>query len=88
MSCNKGAGGGHFHKVIKMIELLGVLLAICASLYLSVAQQSTDMNLLFGVFLGSSVLLTATTFTLKNYNFLLMSSVYLLINLNGFIGSL
>jgi len=88
MNCNKQADVGHFHKVIKMIELLGVLLAVGASLYLSVAQQSADMNLLFGVFLGSSVLLTATTFILKNYNFLLMSSVYLLINLNGFIGSL
>jgi len=88
MSCNKQADVSRFHKVIKMIELLGVLLAIGASLYLSVAQQSADMNLLFGVFLGSSVLLTATTFILKNYNFLLMSSVYLLINLNGFIGSL
>jgi len=77
-----------FQKVIKAVELLGVLLAIGASLYLSVAQQSADMNLLFGVFLGSSVLLTVTTFILKNCNFLLMSSVYLLINLKGFIGSL
>jgi len=88
MNCNKQAEVSRFHKVIKMIELLGVLLAVGASLYLSVAQLSADMNLLFGVFLGSSVLLTATTFILKNYNFLLMSSVYLLINLNGFIGSL
>jgi len=76
-----------FHKAIKAVELVGVLLAIGASLYLSLAQQSTDMRLLFGVFLSSSALLTATTFVLKNHNFLLMSSVYLLINLNGFIGS-
>jgi len=75
-------------KVIKGLELLGVLLAISASLYLSLAQESTDMYLLFAVFLSSSVILTATTFILKNYNFLLMSGVYLLINLNGFIGSL
>lgn len=75
-------------KLIKGVELLGVLLAIGASLYLSVAQESTDMQLLFAVYLCSSIILTGTTLMLKNYNFLLMSSVYLLINLNGFLGSL
>ncbi len=75
------------HEVIKGLELLGVLLAIGASLYLSLAQEFTDMNLLFAVFLVSSIILTTTTAILKNYNFLLMSGVYLLINLNGFIGS-
>lgn len=76
------------NKVIKGLEFLGVLLAIGASLYLSLAQESTDMQLLFAIFLSSSVILTATTFILKNYNFLLMSSVYLLINMNGFIASI
>jgi len=75
------------HKIIKWLELLGVLLAIAASLYLSQGQESTDMQLLFAVFLASSMILAATTFIQKNYNFLLMSSVYLLINMNGFIGS-
>lgn len=75
-------------KLIKGVELLGVLLAIGASLYLSVAQESTDMQLLFAVYLSSSAILNGTTLMLKNYNFLLMSSVYLLINLNGFLGSL
>jgi len=74
-------------KLLKFIELVGVLLAIGASLYLSVAQQNTDLRLLFGIFLCSSVILIITTFILKNYNFLLMSSVYLLINLNGFFSS-
>lgn len=76
-----------YSTIIKGLELLGVLLAIGASLYLSFAQESTDMRLLFMVFLSSSLILTVTTFILKNYNFLLMSSVYLVINLNGFIGS-
>ena len=78
---------GCSHRVIKGVELLGVVLAIGALLYLSVAQEMTDMNLLFAVFLVSSIILTTTTAILKNYNFLLMSGVYLLINLNGFIGS-
>ena len=78
---------GCSHRVIKGVEFLGVVLAIGASLYLSVAQEMTDMNLLFAVFLVSSIILTTTTAILKNYNFLLMSGVYLLINLNGFIGS-
>jgi len=74
-------------KLLKYVEFVGVLMAIGASLYLSVEQQNTDLRLLFGVFLCSSVILTTTTFILKNYNFLLMSGVYLLINLNGFFSS-
>jgi len=74
-------------KLLKCIELVGVLMAIGASLYLSVAQQDTDLRLMFGIFLCSSLILIITTFILKNYNFLLMSGVYLLINLNGFFSS-
>ncbi len=87
MDSNLMSNVSRSHKMVKMLELLGVLLAIVASLYLSWAQELTDMNLLFAVFLVSSIILTTTTFILKNYNFLLMSGVYLLINLNGFIGS-
>lgn len=74
-------------KVIKFIEFIGVVLAIAAALYLSVEQQAADMQWVFGLFLTSSIILTTTTFISKNYNFLLMSGVYLLININGFIGS-
>ena len=74
-------------KLLKAIELVGVLMAIGASLYLSVAQQNTDLRLMFGIFLCSSVILIITTYILKNYNFLLMSGVYFLINLNGFFSS-
>jgi len=74
-------------KLLRFIELIGVLMAIGASLYLSVAQQNTDLRLMFGIFLCSSVILIITTFILKNYNFLLMSGVYFLINLNGFFSS-
>jgi len=76
------------NKLLKGFELVGVLMAIAASLYISIEQQSADLTFMFGLFLCSSIILTVTTFILKNYNFLLMSSVYLLINLNGFWGSL
>lgn len=80
--------GSRMNKILKGFELVGVLMAIAASLYLSIEQQSADLTLMFGLFLCSSIILTVTTFILKNYNFLLMSGVYLVINLNGFWGSL
>jgi len=73
--------------ILKGVEFVGVLLAIGASLYLSIAQDDTNLRLLFGIFLCSSLILTTTTYILKNYNFLLMSGVYLVININGFLSS-
>jgi hypothetical protein len=75
------------HNKIKKIELAGVLIAITTALYLSVEQEQASLRLIFGLFLASSVILTVTTFKLRNDNFLLMNVVYLLINLNGFINS-
>ena len=76
------------NNILKMVELVGVLMAITASLYLSVEQQSANLTILFGVFVCSSIILTVTTLMLKNYNYLLMSAVYLMININGFWTSL
>jgi len=73
---------------VKFFELIGVLLAIVASITLSVSQGLTDMRLLFGLFFCSSLILTITTYLGKNYNFLLMSCVYLLVNLNGLVRSI
>jgi len=80
--------GKRRNNILKMVELVGVLMAISASLYLSIEQQSADLTILFGVFACSSIILTVTTLMLKNYNFLLMSAVYLMININGLLSSL
>jgi len=75
------------HKKIKKVESIGVVIAISTALYLSIEQENADMNFMFGLFLLSSIILTTTTYLLRNTNFLMMNVVYLLINLNGFINS-
>jgi len=72
---------------IKKVELFAVLLTASAALYLSIAQQSTNLQLMFSFGLLSSIVLTTTTYLTRNNNFLVMNLVYLLINLNGFINS-
>jgi hypothetical protein len=75
------------HKHVKAVESIGVVIAISTALYLSIEQENADMALVFSLFLTSSIILTATTYLIRNTNFLMMNIVYLLINLNGFINS-
>jgi len=73
---------------IKCFECVGALLAIVASINLSMHQELTDMRLLFGLFFCSSMILMVTTYLGKSYSFLLMNFVYLLANLSGLVRSI
>jgi len=74
-------------KQIKLLESIGVVIAVSTALLLSIEQGNADMALVFALFLTSSIILTTTTYLLRNTNFLMMNIVYLLINFNGFINS-
>ena len=74
-------------KQVKQLESIGVVIAVSTALLLSIEQKNADMEMIFALFLTSSIILTTTTYLLRNTNFLMMNIVYLLINLNGFINS-
>jgi short subunit fatty acids transporter len=87
MDKNKYLSSINDRTVIKKIETLGVLLSVIASFYLAIEQQSASLQLLYTLFLLSSVILTATTYVTRNYNFLLLNAAYLASNLIGFFNS-